>query len=268
MVPAWLTDTVTSDLDRALHYTLLWGVEGVELRTVGGDADRVPFVNEEKLKRRLREHDVPVVAVVPGVLEGSAAARAAWLNEVAQFEETLGFCTRIGCSCIVVSAFAGDEPVDQQAAIDALRRLGDKAARHKKHLAVVNETDMAHATGAELGALLAAVDHPAVRAAWNPIAAVRAGEPPEAGLNALGGSIALVRVANIRREAEAWLPAPLLEGVIDWPAQLRTLHAQGFAGPLSLDVQLDPRPKHGLRMATDLIRMIRAVRSGKQASEA
>ena len=64
MLTAWLTDTVTSDLDRALHYTLLWGLEGVELRTVGGAEDRVPFVNEAKLKRRLSEHELPVVAIV------------------------------------------------------------------------------------------------------------------------------------------------------------------------------------------------------------
>ena len=53
MTPIWLTDTVTGDLDRALHYTSLWGLEGVELRTVGGPEDRVPFVNEAKLRRRL-----------------------------------------------------------------------------------------------------------------------------------------------------------------------------------------------------------------------
>ncbi len=28
----WTTDTVTTDASRALHYTLLWGLEGVVLR--------------------------------------------------------------------------------------------------------------------------------------------------------------------------------------------------------------------------------------------
>ena len=138
MLPALLTDTVTSDLDRALHYTLLWGLEAVELRTVGGAGDRVPFVNEAKLKRRLAEAEMPVAAVVPGMFEGPAGARAAWLNELAAFDETLHFCDRIGCRRVVVSAFAAEEP-SPEAAADALTRAGRAAARHGIEVAVLNE---------------------------------------------------------------------------------------------------------------------------------
>ncbi len=77
MLPVWLPDTVTLDLDRALHYTLLWGLEGIVLRTVGGEADRVPHVNEARLKRRLSEHDLPAVAVDPGLFEQPAERRGA-----------------------------------------------------------------------------------------------------------------------------------------------------------------------------------------------
>lgn len=257
MLPSWLTDTVTSDLDRALHYTLLWGLEGVELQTVGSASERVPFVNEEKLKRRLREHEVPVVAMVPGLFEGTVSARAAWLNEVAQLEETLSFCKRIGCTRVVASAFAQEEAVPTDTVTEALRRAGTIAARHGITLAVLNEEGMAHATGTSVAGLLDAIDHPSVRAAWNPAAAVRAGEDAAIGLDALAGRIALVRCADGRLQDGQWTSTPLGEGTVGWEKQIAMLKAQGFDGPISLEITLEPRPRHGLRMATRLIELMR-----------
>ena len=66
MTPVWYTDSVTSDLDRALHYTALWGLEGIEMHAMGGPASVVPNVDEDKLRRRLFEYDLPLAAVVPG----------------------------------------------------------------------------------------------------------------------------------------------------------------------------------------------------------
>ena len=258
MLPAWLTDTVTSDLDRALHYTLLWGLEGVELRTVGSVADRVPFVNEEKLKRRLREHEVPVVAVVPGLFEGSVTDRAAWLNEIVRLEETLAFCKRIGCTGVVASAFTEETDFATEQAAEALRQAGAKAGQHGITLAVLNEDGMAHATGTALAALLTKVDHPAVQAAWDPAAAVRAGEDPAAGLAALAGCIALVRCEDGFVQEGKWTSTPLGEGAVGWETQIATLQAQGFEGPISLNITLEPRPRHGLRMASQLIKWIRS----------
>ena len=257
MTTAWLTDTVTPDVDRALNYTLLWGLDAVELRIVGGTSERVPHVNEQKLRRRLAEHDVPVAAIVPGLFEGPVAARAAWLNDLSRLDETLQFCARLGCSCVVVSAFAA-EGFAVEAAAEALRRAAERAARAGRTLAVLNEAGMACETGEALAAVLTAADHPTLGAAWNPVAALTAGEDPEAGLAALAGRVALVRCANIARSGGAWQPASLAEGAIDWPAQLHRLATDGFDGPLSLEVHLDPKPKWGLRQATDLIRWMRA----------
>lgn len=261
MHAAWLTDTVTPDLDRALHYTLLWGLDAVELRTVGGASDRVPHVNEEKLRRRLDEHEVPVAAVVPGLFEGPASARAARLNEVMELDASLRFCARVGCSRVVVSSCAAEDGA-AGAAADVLRRAADAGAQHGVTIAVLNEPGMRCETGAALAALLDAAGHPALRAAWSPATAVLAGENPQAGLDALAGRVALVRCANTTAEGA---PAPLGEGVVDWRAQLRTLAAQGFAGPLSLELHLEPKPRWGLREATALLERIREARRGSGA---
>ncbi|ARA92994.1 AP endonuclease [Rhodothermaceae bacterium RA] len=259
MVPAWLTDTVTRDLDRALHYTLLWGLEALELRTVGGAAERVPFVNEAKLRRRLAEHELPVAAIVPGLFEGPASDRAAWMNEVAALEETLAFCARIGCTRVVTSAFS-DEGHAPALAAEALRRAGEAAARRGITLAVLNEAGMAHPTAAAVAELLDAVGHPAVQAAWHPAEALRAGEPAETGLAALGTRIALVRCSDRDRPGDAGQPVEVGDGAVGWPAVLRRLHEQGYDGPVSLEVHREPRPRTGLRDATRLIQYLRAAR--------
>ncbi|GIV62655.1 MAG: AP endonuclease [Rhodothermaceae bacterium] len=262
MIPVWLTDTVTSDLDRALHYTTLWGLEGLEVRTLGGPSERVPFVNERKLRRRLREHDLPVVAIDPGMFEGDAADRRTWLNEVAAFEETLSFCHRIGCRIVVVSAFS--QAGDPDAAVEALRRAGDAAARYGCVVAVLNEWGGAHPTGQALGTLLDAVDHPSVQAAWSPAEAVRAGERAREGLAALAGRLALVRCRDGRGTGADWEPCLPGEGAVQWEEQLADLAAAGYEGPVSLEVDRKPGPRFGLQAATRLIMMIRAVRRGQR----
>lgn len=257
MTPIWLTDTVTNNLDRALHYTLLWGLEGVELRTLGGPADRVPFVNEARLKRRTAEQDVPVLAVVPGMFEGPADDRGGWLNEVAMLEETLQFCRRIDCPCVVTSAFAAGAGEPLAGAVEALRRAGTAAARYGVTLAVLNEDGMACATGGAVAALLDAVAHPGVRAAWSPAVALRAGEDPEEGLAALGPRVALVRCADGRMEDGTWVAALPGEGAVGWPRHLQRLRALGFDGPVSLEVDVEPRAKQGTRAAYQMITMLR-----------
>ncbi len=259
MTPALLTDTVTPDLDRALHYAGLWGVEAVELRTVGGAGERVPFVNEKKLRRRLEEMEFDVAAIVPGVFEGAATDRVARLNEVVALRETLDFAARIGCPLVVVSAFAADD-FDAEKAVDVLRRAGDAAARAGRTLAVLNEIDSAHPTGAALATLLERADHPHVRAAWSPADALQNGENVADGLAALGSRVSLVRYRDGQGMGEAWEEAIPGEGQIDWAAQLAALRKQGFDGPVSLDVRVLPKPKTGVRAVASLIAALRAAR--------
>lgn len=253
MLPVWLTDTVTSDLDRALHYTLLWGLEGVVLRTVGGPADRVPHVNEVRLKRRLSEHELPAVAVDPGLFEQPAEQRSVWMNDLVLLDETAAFCERIGCERILVGALPGAV----ETAVDALRRAGARAARRGCTLAVRNNAE-GRATGRALADVLEAVGHPAVRACWSPADGFQAEEEAAAGLDALGEWVDVVMVRDGRPTAAGWQPEPLGEGTVGWPDVLRTLSARGFDGPLCLDLRDIESAPDGLHESTTLIRMARA----------
>lgn len=262
MIPVWLTDTVTSDLNRALHYTQLWGLHGMELRTVGGPDDRVPHVNEQQIRGQMEGTDLLLGSVVPSMFEGPVSDRAAWMNDLIEFEDTLKLCNRIECPRVTISPFAAEEDPPMDVIVDALRQAGDKAEAHGVILAVRNGPETACPTGAALADVVTAVGHPHVRAAWNPAGALRAGEHPMDGLTALTGLVTLVRCSDgVVTEDGYWNDTTLGEGEVGWREQFELLHAQDFRGPVSMEVYVEPRPEEGLRSATTLIHMLRDVRA-------
>ena len=263
MLPVWLTDTVTSDLKRALHYTQLWGLQGVELRTVGEANDRVPNVNEQQILTQIDESEFLIAGCVPSVFEGPVSDRAAWMNDLIQFEDTLSFCGRVGCPRVILPAFAAETSPSYDDMADALRQAGEKAGAHDTILSVLHGPEMACPTGQSLAELLALVNHPNVQAAWDPSAAMRAGEEPVVGLEALADRVSFVRCSDGRISNGYWEDLPLGEGTVDWEHQLRVLAAHDYLGPVSLEVYVDPRPEMGLRCATTLIHLIREIRATK-----
>ncbi len=233
----------------------------MELRTVGGADDRVPFVNEKQIRGQLEGTELLLSSVVPSMFEGPVSDRAAWMNDLLQFEDTLKLCRRVGCPRVTVSPFAAEPGASFEPMAEALQQAGEKAAEHDVLVAVRNGPETACPTGQALAELLSGVEAPNVRAAWNPVGALRAGEDPSTGLAALAGLVTLVRCSDGRVEEGRWADTPLGDGDVGWTEQLQQLSAQGFQGPISLEMFLEPRPKHGLRSATTLIRMIREVRA-------
>lgn len=251
MRPVWLTDTVTSDLDRAVHYTLLWGLEGVVLRTVGTSEDRIPHVDEEKVARRMRENELALAAVDPGLFGGALGAAHQWMNEVLVAREVFAFCERVGTDRVVVDAFLREEgppPLDRLA--EPLREAGAEAAEHGVRLAVRNRAATCVRTGADLAELLRVIDRPNVGAAWAPATAREQGEAPLDGLDALAERVEMVCV-----------PDTVFEDDVPMEKILGRLADAGFDGPVSLEIVSDPAPESGLRAATTLVRTIRRVRS-------
>lgn len=260
MIFSWLTDTVTSDVERAVHYTLLWGMEAVDLRLVEGA--RVPHVNEEKLRRRLEDAELPVAAIEPGLFEGPIRERAAWMNDLAMLPEATSFCRRIGCPVVVVGGFSDGDENDLEAAADAYRRAGKSASRDSVAIAIVNTRDAAWNTGRKLSQLLQMVDLPNVGAAWNPAEALRAGEEPSDGLRALGNRVVHVRCADLTFENEQWIPAAVGSGDVGWTEQLQLLAESGYDRSIALEMLVEPRKKQAVRDATWIIRAWREAKRG------
>ena len=260
MTTAWTTDAATGDAARAVTLTLLWGLDGVALRTLGGG--RVPNVTEAPLRRRLDQAELPVLAVDPGLFDGPASARARWLDDLDALAETAAFCDRLGCGVVRVGALADVSDGggwDPDAAADALRRAGDRADRHGLSLAVRNDAETAAAGGQALASLLSAVGHPAVGADWRPADAALAGEAPGDGLAALVDAGHVPTVVGVRdgRLVAGGALAVVGEGDLGWPGHLAALAAAGVAGPLVLDAVPDPVRTAGLASATALVQMAR-----------
>jgi sugar phosphate isomerase/epimerase len=267
MIFSLVSDVVTRDIDRMLHYALLWGFEAVELRMVG-DA-RVPHVNEEKLIRRLQETEMEVSAVNPGLFEGSVREKVGWMNDLAMLPETIRFCERIDCSTILVSSFPDSEGVSapspdsdaaRRMAAEALRRAGDVVGRKGLRIAVVNDAEGPAASTSALADLLADVDHEAVVAAWSPADALKAGSSPLDGLDGLAPRLACVRASQVR--GPDYVPAPFDAGELDWTAILRRLQVQGFNGDITMELRAEPIKKQAVRDATWMISEWRKTRSG------
>jgi sugar phosphate isomerase/epimerase len=259
VIPTLLTDSVSQDLDRAVSYALLWGLEGVALRTVGGE--RVPHVNEALLRHRLTEADLPIVAVDPGLFEAPHGAPAAWLNDLASFAETARFCRRVGCSTVLTGALAGmaGEAWSAREAGPVLARLAGEAYASGLRIAVRNDDATACRSGEDLAGLLAAAreacasdgERDVLGAAWNPAAAARSGSGAEAGLAALqsGG----VPVYSVSVEDTS-----LLAGALDWGYQLRTLSEAGFNGPIIMEVSGRPAGPAGLKASNAMLAALRS----------
>lgn len=247
MKPVWITDTLTRDLSRAVHYTLLWGLEGVVLRTVG-QGERVPEVNEPKVRHRLATEEVPLVAIDPGLFEGDPGDRPVWMNDLARLADAVAFCRRMNCRTIICGALPGGAT---ERAAEILRRAGEQVASGGCRLLVRNEGEE-RASGEHLADLLLHVAHPAVGACWDPAGAIAAGGDAPAGQHALGPHIGMLAVRAKDFEAR---PA-----AVPWDDLLAALAASGFDGPVCLDMSAIAAKK-GLRVATDLIHALRAART-------
>jgi len=263
MTTAWTPDIATDDPARAVQLTLLWGLDGVALRTV--DGGRVPEITEGPLRRRLEEAELAVVALDPGLFEGSAASRAVWLNDLARLDDVAAFARRFDCDLVRVGAL-GAPGLDAATAAAALREAGARAAALGLRLAVRNELGTAVATGGELAALLAAVDHDAVGADWRPADALASGESPEAGLGAVLGAsrVLCVGVRDGGADEGEWFDEEIGAGAVGWDAHLGALAEAGADVPLILDGLPEPARTTGLASATA---MIRAARAARRAAE-
>lgn len=277
----WM-NSFTTDLERALHYTMLWGLDGVELGVL--KKNRVPNINQAQLRHHLGleqkaqedeglddmwdddeeededEEPLTITAIAPGIFECPISDKLAWLNDLMLLDDSIRFCERYGCTHILISSFAAEVSPNEAAMINAFRKAGDKAMAHGITLCVLNEAGMNAETGEQLAEILSQVNHPQVKAAWQPIIALQAGASPQTGVEALGNKVALVRVHNGTQKGKRWQHTPLDAGSILWEQQIRTLLQNQFAGVFNLGVFSDEKGKQGLRDATFLIQTIRKVK--------
>jgi len=157
----------------------------------------------------------------------------------------------------IIRVFSYWRTTDPERCVDqivaALKDLADRAAERGLIIGLENEQACNAGTGAETGRVLAALDHPALKAIWDPANASILGEIPfPDGYSKVPAS----RIVHVHAKdcvVSDYKPTwgPLGEMGIDWRGQLAALKRDGYQGAISLETHW--RGSDGDRLKASII---------------
>ena len=252
---AAITDEFSLDLETALSAMSEAGLEGAELRMVFGK--NIVALTDEDLDRAIamvRAHGLEIISIASPllkcVLPGAPDVEERFQKDM--FAAAYGYDdqARVAARAFEVARRAGAKivrvfsywrTVRPEACfgpiVEALAGLAAEAAREGLTVGLENEHACNIATGAELARALNALDHPNLKAVWDPANALVAGENPfpqgYAGLAA--DRIGHVHAKDCRMVDGQPVWGPVGAGGVDWPGQLAALWRDGYRGWISLE---------------------------------
>jgi sugar phosphate isomerase/epimerase len=263
---ASFTDEINrDDPARAVDLAVRWGIGAVEIRQLPGG--RVPRVDDAVLAeegRRIRDAGLVVSGFSPGLCKSPVDAEQVEADITEILPRTCEWARHWDCNRISVFGFGrGDAPHGSgafpQSVVDALGRMADVAAATGCRLSLENEAACWGDTGTEAAALVRAVGHDALRLCWDPGNAARAGvAAPFEEYAALADLVDHVHLKNFDPAVDGWSRMDV--GVVDWPAQMAALQADGFDGWLVLETHMHQLPA-GTQPLTDAGEALTALES-------
>lgn len=253
---AAITDEFSpTDLDAALTGMAGVGMTGAELRVAFG-RNMVDLSDDEvdRVSAAVRARGMAVVSLASPllkcVLPDSPALDSHVQHDVFGSPHTFedqprltrrAFEVAARCGAPVIRVFSYWRTVDPPAtfarAAEALHALGEEASRRGVVIGLENEHACNAGTGAEAAALLAMVDHPAVKLVWDPANASILGELPFPDGYARVPADRIVHVhakdCRVADRKPTW--GPVGEMGIDWRGQIQALARDGYRGWISLE---------------------------------
>jgi L-ribulose-5-phosphate 3-epimerase len=252
---AAITDEFSPDLSTALDVMRELGIKGAELRMIDGrnivdlspgDLDRVRAAVEAHGMQVLSIASPALKCVLPDAppiderLHHDVFGSAYTIEDQPRLaERAFEAAKRTGAK--IVRVFSYWRTVDPAACLDrvvaALRDLGDRAAADDLTVGIENEHACNIGTGAELGALLAALDHAHVAAIWDPANAMILQEQayPDGYRRLPVRRIAHVHAKDcvVHGYTPTW--GPIGEMGVGWQGQIDALKNDGYRGWISLE---------------------------------
>jgi sugar phosphate isomerase/epimerase len=268
---AAITDEFSLDLDTALDAMAKIGMTGAELRLIG-DRNMIDLSDTEvtDVRRRVERRGMHVLSIASPVLkcvlpdappiderlEQDVFGSAYTIDDQPRLSKrAFEIAELTGAKIIRVFSYwrttAPEQCLDR--IVVALKDLADRAAERGLIIAVENEQACNVATGAETGRLLAALDHPALKALWDPANASILGEIPfPDGYSKLPPA----RIVHVHAKdcvVSGYTPTwgALGEMGIDWRGQLAALKRDGYRGAISLETHW--RGSDGDRLKASII---------------
>ncbi len=241
----FLTDEISPDIRDAIETGLAWDVHDFEIRMIGDR--RVPDISPENvtlLRDLLQTRDIRFTAISPGVFKCPLDDRDRIRQELADtLPRTLDLAESLDLPTIIVFSFqklAQPTPEQKNAAMDYLAAAADLAARAGKMIAVENEPGYWCDSGSATAALLHEIDHPHLRANWDPANAVSTAEPPYPdGYEALKPWIINVHIKDTPEHALKQC-VPVGEGRVDWRGQLQALQRDRLVEVVTIETHCLP----------------------------
>ncbi len=262
-----VADELSNDPETAFELGLEWGVDAFELRGVfDRRAPRIEPHLRRRLIRAVRQFGVSITAVSPGLfkipLPGPAPDRSnlGWMNKSLDLAwsqahrlladhidnlvpETIDFASEVGARMLIVFSFerrgdgsAGVPP----AAVEALARAGEAAARAGMTLAIETEEGHFANTGSRTAALVRAIGLDNVGVNWDPANALIDGDVPYPdGYLAVRPHLKNVHFKDVEVDADGrWRIVD--KGGVDWLGQIAALARDGYDGAIAIEPHLSP----------------------------
>lgn len=228
-------------LDEVAALAAATGWRDVELRVADDEPVHVGLspVERSQAAATLRDGGAEplVVASYVRVADGSVGDETCVANALAH----AALAADLGCPYLRVFPGATDtDPADPSRADSvaadarAVRRLRAIAEALPVGVTVLLETHDSHPRGADIARLLAAVDHPTVRALWDVLHPWRYGEPVAETVTALRPWLTHVQVKDARSPVDL-RPVFLGDGAVPLTEAFAALRGLNYAGALALE---------------------------------
>ena len=244
-----LSDEISRDPLSACELAAEWGLRHLEFRTY----------MKSRAPRDMSDSDMAAVARAASDFGLDFPSVSPGLFKVRMDDPTIGehrgtfrqrcfdLAEALGASTVVafppVRAEGHDWSDWPAQVVDDLRETAELAQQRGMTIALENEPVCYAGTGQTLAALLEEVNHPALRANWDPgnhCSATR--EDFRAGYAALRGKLAHCHVKDCMWDANGnRRTVPPGEGSVDWLGQLQALVADGYDGLLVLETHFQPK---------------------------
>jgi sugar phosphate isomerase/epimerase len=261
-------DELSADPETALELGTAWGIRHFELRSYF--TERVPsFTDYQKyhLRQVIADYQAEIIALSPGLfkmpypdrepehwsftcLDVGAYQRWSASHLEVQFHlteilpATLDYANQLGVKTVVIFGFhrGGAAPgFPPEEVLNALHLAAEQAASAGIVLAMETEDGYWADTGERQARILEAINHPALRANWDPGNAFCAGDIPYPdGYTALKKFIHHVHFKDARSLAGGKTEF-VTHGQIDWPGQIKALTRDGYNGFISIETHQRPK---------------------------
>ncbi len=239
---AIINDEISQNLERAIDVCRELNIPGIELRLVEGEN----IVNFEKEKIRqiaklIKEAGLEVCCVASPVFKKCKSDDdGKYRSDVELLKKAIGIAQELDSHLIRVFAFLREgQNSDLNKAIERFEELACIVQSREIVIAIENELTSFARTGRELNQFLRAIDSEAVRALWDPVNALLAGETPfPTGYEKVRDLVVHLHVKDLAvagRTLEQIEFAPVGEGKVNWVDQIKALLEDGYKGYASFE---------------------------------